>query len=141
VIIPADLLAPEGPVEVTMFPDEGTGLDGGKLNIRLDSYIDQGQAKVMDIALAEPELGVRAWALFLAFDAAYILACSRPNMENTMVEILGSKSYAKDQRDGLKALRDRYLEDYNVVLNTVVDVVNAIPRGYMTRAITNVYEY
>jgi hypothetical protein len=115
-IIPADLLAPAGPVEETLFRDETLS----DIEKRLQAYIDQAYEKINGIAFPRPDEAARLWALYLTFDAAYILACAKPGNENTMVQILGSEGYHKDQRDGIRDKRNEYRAAF-------IDMENALP--------------
>lgn len=139
-ITPADLLAPKGPVEVTLFPGESIGGSPTALESRLQEYIDQAEDKISGIAFPLPDSAVRAWSLHLTFDAAYVLAISRASMENMMTPVLGSETFSKDQRDGIKAKADLYASAYNDLLLTVPsDTIT--PRGMNTYQTRNVYEY
>ena len=141
-ITPADLLAPKGPVEVTLFPGENSEASGSastKLEIRLQEYIDRAEAKVSGVTLPDPDSATYAWALHLTFSAAYILACSRPTNENTMVAVLGSQGFSPDQRAALRSLADYYLGEYESVLAAVpvdVPLLNA-----QSRQVTNRFEW
>jgi hypothetical protein len=140
VITPADLLAPKGPVEVTLFPGESVGSAPTVLDTRLQEYIDQADTKTIGIAFPQPDDAIRAWALYLTFDAAYVLAISRASMENTMVPVLGSESFSKDQRDGLKAKASSYLTTYQELFAAVPSEV-AVSKGYTSGQTRIVYEY
>jgi hypothetical protein len=144
VILPADLLAPKGPVEVTLFPGESTPPEGGgdsPLIIRLLEYIEQAEIKSSEIAFPEPDTAVRNWALHLAFDAAYVLAISRAATENSMVPVLGSEGYMKDQRDGLKAKADAYAAAYQLLESAVTVISVEQPRSYQSRQTPIIYEW
>lgn len=138
-VTPPDLLAPAGPVEEQLFPGEGDGTAGTDLNARLTEYISQAEAKAAGIAFPEPDLAVESWALHLTFKAAYMVAVSRPANENTMVEVLGSKGFAKDQRDALLEKAKEYKQDYQNLAAAVPST--AQPVGLRTRTTKNEYEY
>jgi hypothetical protein len=143
VITPADLLAPIGPVEVTLFPgeySESSGATATKLESRLQTYIDQAYAKIDGIAFPLPDTAARAWALHLTFAAAYVLACSRPANENMMVAVLGSKGFAKDQRDALLVLSEQYAGEF-AVLEAEIPVSVPIMGSAQSRQITNIFEW
>lgn len=142
----ADLLAPVGPVEVTIFPGESTrsGDTATALEVRLQTYIDKAKAKVAELTFPQPDPAledklVRAWALYLTFMAAYRIANSRPATENAQVAVLGSTTYTKDQRDALLAEANEYKLEYE---STVVDIpTDVVPRTPQTRSTTLTFEY
>jgi hypothetical protein len=121
VINVVDLLSPAGPVERTLFPGEGDGSDGTKLEVRLQSYIDQSYDKVADIAFAEPH------------EAAYTLAISRPANENDMVPVLGSRGYQKDQRDALRAKANQYKAEYDSLESNAITASQPVNSGPQSR--------
>jgi hypothetical protein len=133
VINVVDLLSPAGPVERTLFPGEGDGSDGTKLEVRLQSYIDQSYDKVADIAFAEPDDAARAWALYLTHEAAYTLAISRPANENDMVPVLGSRGYQKDQRDALRAKANQYKAEYDSLESNAITASQPVNSGPQSR--------
>jgi hypothetical protein len=135
VVTPESLLEPEGVVNPALFPDD----DSAALMLRLQTYIDKANTTASDYAFMDTDVAVRALVLHRTFDAAYIIACSRPASEDSKVPILGSTGYAKDQRD---ALRDRslaYLAEYEKLLVQVTTVVQ--PKGYQSREVTNYFDY
>jgi hypothetical protein len=137
-VIPADLLAPTGPVEVTLFRGEGDGSPGTTLHDRLETYIGRATDEVEGIAFPRPEAAIRLYSLYLTFESAYLLACSRPTSENLQVEVLGSYGYTKDQRDALRARADEYLGLYEQMKNTIP---GGVPYGVQTRQVTNVFRW
>ena len=141
-VTPDDLLAPSGPVEAELFPDEGDGLVGTDLYERLESYIAQAVTKITDsgVVLADPDPATTAWALHLTFQAAYIGFLARPASDNTYVSVLGAESHAKDQRDALKALADLYAQEYEGII-IEVPVENATPRGVPSRTVPLEFEW
>lgn len=138
-VTPADLMAPAGPVEGTLFPGEGDGTAGTDLHTRLTEYISRAESKVAGIEFPDPDLAAEKWALHLTFDAAYMLAVSRPATENTMVQVLGSHGYAKDQRDALRELAQHYLYEYQAEEAAAPTTQN--PKGIPTRQTTNEFEW
>lgn len=141
-VTPADLLAPAGPVEDTLFRDEGDGSAGTELNVRLSSYISTSVAKVAGVAFPDQDTedaAVTAWSLYLAFKAAYMVAVANPATENAQVEIIGSKGYAKDQRDALREAAEEFYRDYELILAAIP--TDAQPYGVPTRSTTNKFEY
>ena len=131
-MIPADLLAPKGPLEPELFRDEGDGSGGTELNTRLAEYIVQAIAKT-SVTSAQ-----RAWALYLAFNAAYIIAISNPADVNFQVDILGSEGYDTDQREALQSKALEYLADYEVAKIAETDEVSRTPQS---RVVQNVFAY
>jgi hypothetical protein len=117
-IAPVDLLAPAGPVEATLFRDESMTV----VITRLQTYINRAYAKIEGKAFPLPDEAATLWALYLAFDAAYILSCALPGNENSMVQILGSEGFHKDQRDGLKNKRDEYQMAYEVLEHSLPQI-------------------
>lgn len=138
-VAPADLLAPAGPVEEELFPGEGNGTAGTELYGRLSEYITRAQEKAAGIAFPDPDAAVESWALHLTFEAAYLLSVARPANENTMVEVLGSQGFARDQRDALRSMADYYARSYHGYVAEVP--TEAQPLGAQTRQITNSYEW
>ena len=133
-----DLLAPQGPVEVTLFPGEGA--PSTALNDRLQTYIDRAVAKVGETGVSDPDPAVLAWSLHLTFTAAYIIASARPANENSMVAVLGSQGFAKDQRDTLKDLASEYAHKYEEAVSAAL-LPQPQPRGFQSREISNSFEW
>lgn len=142
-VTPADLLAPAGPVEVTLFPGEDVASEvnpgSTKLEDRLQTYIDRAVARTEGIAFPRPDDAVAMYALYLTFMAAYVLAASRPATENAQVEIIGSYGYSKDQRDALKAQANQYLTEYETLYAMVP--ISTQPATARSRQITNEFEW
>jgi hypothetical protein len=141
-ITPADLLAPAGPIEAALFPGEGDGIDGTDLYERLDAYITRAQTVTSGIAFPDPDPAVKAYSLYLAFDAAYMVSVARPSADNSLVPVLGSESYSKDQRDALKAKADLYFAEYRDLLVLVPPASGTIvPVGIPTRSTPTLFDY
>lgn len=141
-VIPADLLAPAGPVEETLFLGEGGDAPGSELETRLTTYIAQATEEVAGIAFPLPEQAdeaIAAWALYLTFNAAYLLACSRPSNENTMVPVLGQQGFSKDQRDALAKRAQSYLAQFNSLV-TAANIMSG-QVGTTSRQTAVIYEY
>lgn len=124
-----DLLAPNGPVEPTLF--QGEDIEGDVpgstiLKDRLEVYIAQASAKNAPIAFTDPDEADKLYALYLTFHAAWIVSIARPSMENAQVPVLGSESYAKDQRDALHEKALYYLDEYRGVLAEVPTTTSQI---------------
>ena len=139
-ITPADLLAPAGPVEDELFPGEGDGADPSALYTRLLSYVTQAVAKTSGIAFPDEDAAVEAWALHLTFKAAYMVAVARPATENSMVPVLGSETYTKDQRDALRAKADEYESVYAGLL-AAIPAEGEQPVGVPTRTVSLEFDY
>lgn len=117
-----DLLSPNGPVEPGLFPGEDIEGDvpgSTILKDRLGVYIAQASAKNSGISFPDADAADTAWALHLTFHAAWILSIARPSTENAQVPVLGSETYAKDQRDALYEQAEYYLGEYNELLAQV----------------------
>lgn len=109
-VTPENLIAPAGPLEKALFPGEHEEGDDTFLE-RVTAYVSQATTKAgaYDFATtAEEDAAIEAWALHLAFRAAYTLSLTRPAEEDSRIEVLGRVIYADDQRRGLKELQDYY---------------------------------
>ena len=142
-ITPSNLLAPTGPVEPELFPGESEDEGSSALLNRLTSYVAQGVAKVSGITFetaTKQDIAVEAWALYLAFRAAYTLTLARPAREDFKVEVMGETEYQSDQRDALKILADDYFGDYqNAIADTGADL--AISSGIPSYQSTNQFDW
>ena len=142
-VTPSNLLAPTGPVEPELFPGESEGEGSSALLNRLTSYVAQGVAKVSSLTFettAKEDIAVEAWALYLAFRAAYTLTLARPAREDFKVEVMGATEYQADQRDALKILADDYFGDYqNAIADTGADL--AISSGIPSYQSTNLFDW
>lgn len=140
----ADLMAPTGPVEKTLFPGEATlsvsNPEVTNLELRLEVYIQRAYSKIAGIGILQPDEAARAWALYLTFDAAYVLAVSRPAGENSQVPVIGSHTYGKDQRDGIFNRAQEYLSEYESYINAA-PAEGLIDIGTRSRAVTNKFEW
>jgi len=118
VITPADLLSPVGPLEPGFLPDTPTD----PLVDRLQIYITEGELKVLSypIVVEEPDSAVKAWALYRAFDAAYLLKSNRP--ASSSMQDLGSQSFTEGQ---IKAFQDKaldYLQAFHLIIPETASV-------------------
>ena len=137
-----DVLAPVGPVEKSMFPGEdveGTNPPATVLEDRIDEYITQAGAKNGSLGFADQDAADLAWTLHLTFMAAWRLAVARPSTDDSKVQVLGSESFQKDQRQSLRDMADDYLEEYNVLLNAIPST--AAPVGVPSHSTTNTFDY
>jgi hypothetical protein len=137
-----DLIAPNGPIEVTLFPGEDVeGEIGGStiLKDRLNIYIAQASAKNAGISFPDEDAADTAWALHLAFEAAYMVAVARPSTDNAQVAVLGSETYSKDQRDALLIKANEYLDEYLALLAEVP--TTSAQKGVPTRSTTNEFAW
>jgi hypothetical protein len=148
VITTRDLLAPVGPLEYAFFPEEEADpVDEQpprdpprtKLEVRLQVYIDQGYEKINGVVLADPDKAVVAWSLHRAFEAALLLMSARPNSEDDQVEVLGSRSFAKDQRDDFRERSRTYLAEFeDMQMKTARRLQPTTPQS---RSVHTVYDF
>jgi len=141
-ITPADLLSPVGPIEPELF--EGEDVEGDNppntiLEDRLQEYIDQAEAKNTPIGFSDQDAADKAWALHLAFSAAYMVAVARPSIDNAQVAVIGSQSYSKDQRDALLDKANEYFDEYRALLAAVP--TTAAPVGIPSRTTSLDFDY
>ena len=119
------LIAPSGPVEPELFPGEVTGDDRSKLLVRVNTYVNKGVVKATAAGFTDPsdlfDAAVEAWALYLAFDAAYTLYVMRPAEEDTQMVLLGRNRYDNDQRNALADKAMHYKELYMSLEATLGD--------------------
>lgn len=141
----AALYAPAGPVEVVFFPGEDAASVQSpsltKLDVRLDTYIAQAVVKVsVDYPSAsgsQADRAVRAYALYLTFQAAYLIKANAPGTDNSMIDGIGSQSWARDQRDAFLAKSKEYLTEYSNALYSA----SAVPSSPTSRAVHTVYDW
>ena len=116
---PNTLIAPLGPVETQLFPGEAEG-GSHMLHARMTSYVNQGVAKIAPYTFAdtdEEDLAITAYALYLAFRAAYTIMVSRPADDDTGSPVLGRQTYQKDQREALKELYQSYHSEFQMLVS------------------------
>lgn len=139
---PGSLIAPFGPVEPDMFPGEGEG-DNTALHTRLTNYIQKAEAKVSALGITDEtqvDEAVEAWALYLAFRAAYTLTLARPAEDDAQTDVLGRTRFDKDQRDGMKQLADSYFNQYQLLTMTV-DSKSAASKGVPSYQTKNNFDW
>lgn len=119
-VTPAQLLAPQGDLEASLFPGEATDA----LNMRLQGYISEGEARTSDDA------AVRAWAYHRAFHAVYIRLTTTPHQVS--FEDQGGHSYLMSQIENVYNLSRRYLEEFNALVGT--DAPGVVSRTESRRA-------
>jgi hypothetical protein len=138
---PDALIAPNGPVELSLFPGEAP--DGALLE-RMAVYVGKAEDKTSAYTFATPEreeAAVAAWALYLAFNAAYTLSLARPAEQDAGFEVLGRVLYEDDQRQGLKDLADKYFEEWLAVIAGADDGSQVLGTGVSTHTTPLTYDY
>lgn len=117
-VVAEALIAPDGPIEHDLFPGEVTDGNTQQLEVRVDAYITKAAAKAAEDGFTGSALdpATEVWALYLAFDAAYTLALSRPAEEDAQMALLGRNRYEVDQRDGIKRKALQYRDTYQAML-------------------------
>lgn len=139
----ADLVQPEGPVEPSFFPDDAPPPDTteGSVLHRLTRYIARAQAKVAAYpagSVTNVDEAVRQWALYLAFDAAYLGMATRPMMENAQVPVLGTTAYGGQQLTELRALREKYRLGFEALL---IEEPIADPNAIVSAPVRTVFQW
>ena len=112
-VTPANLLAPAGPIDPKLFP----GLGSNEMTVLLQSYIDTAslQSAVVSAPATRVNGMVKAYALYLIFDAVYIRMSSEPL--TLAVTEKGSHSYNMEQVRNMRGLSERYMTEYqNLVM-------------------------
>jgi len=137
VITPADLRSPVGPLEDGFLPDT----PGDPLVVRLQTYITEGENKVSSHpgTVADPEEAVKAWALYRAFDATFMIKSHSP--ASASMQDLGSQAFNKEQ---ILAFREKAMEYLAMFLELVPPMAEgpSISRRLMgTRSIRRQLEW
>lgn len=109
----ADLKKPKGPVTNLLFP----GVDSNVLDANLEAYIATAEADARIVA--EPDATkmdrlVRALALHLTFQDAYIEANARP-IQLSVAE-KGGHGYSTEQIRNLRTLSQNFLDEFLALL-------------------------
>lgn len=110
-VTPADLLAPNGMLESSLFPGE----DPASLETRLNTYIVEAAART------DNDAAVKAWAYHRAFLAVYIRLTSKP--ASVEFEDQGSHSYLITQIENVYRLSQEYRDEYDRLVAAEADVV------------------
>ena len=142
-VLPEDLLAPEGPVEPSLFPGEHEE-GAAALEQRLTAYINKAEAKVASYTFAnqaDEDEAVAAWSLYLTFRAAYTLALSRPAEDDSRMEVVGRTLFEADQRQGLRDMYEMYLSEYQLAVAGLDDAVSAAASGVSSHQKKIEYDY
>jgi hypothetical protein len=121
----ADLLAPRGLVESSLFPGE----DAATLEARLQAYIDEGERNT------GVEDAVKAWAYYRAFYAAYVRLTSQPSTRR--FDDQGQSSYLVTQIQNVLAEAERWKAVYDGLVSPVVEVRPASG----THSVDNTYSW
>lgn len=141
----ADLVAPVGPVELAFFEDElgpGAVLPATQMDDRLNEYIRQAYVKAAadGIPLADQDPPAKNYALYLTFDALYLIKSDAPATENLGVMGLPSETFYQQQIDAFQARAKAYLAAYNVQVAGLGTIAVAAV-GYRGGERKNVYEW
>lgn len=113
----ADLLQPLGPVAESFYPDDAPPPATGDNTVitRLTTYITRAVSKVAGYSgMSDVDGAVRLWALYLAFEAAYLIKISKPLNENMQVPVLGSFGYGSQQITELRSQMLQYKTEFDV---------------------------
>jgi hypothetical protein len=107
-ILPAQLLAPEGPITPLLFPGEGVN----ELSARLQAYLDNAALRAEVVAAPAPAQDglINAYALYTAFTDVYIRMSAQP-LTITVTE-KGGHGYSAEQIRNMKALATKYWDDF-----------------------------
>jgi len=109
-----DLMVPNGPLKYDFFSDEE-----GVVDDNLFTYIMRAQEAALPLNLVNPDPAIKAYALYLAFDALILELANAPSSAN--LDGLGGASFAKkEQLDSFREKRDEYLLLWEA-LSTVVE--------------------
>lgn len=112
-VVADDLKKPKGPVSNLLFP----GVDSNVLDANLTAYI--ATAETDPRITAEPDASktdrlVRALALYLTFQDAYIEANARPLQINVAEK--GGHGYSAEQIKNLRVLAQNFLDEFLLLL-------------------------
>lgn len=109
-VVPAQLLAPSGPITPLLFPGEDTNA----LTSRLQAYIDNAGLRSEVIAAAgdvpRADNMIIAFALWTAFTDVYIRMSAQPLTINVTEK--GGHGYNTEQLRNMKALAQKYWDDF-----------------------------
>lgn len=109
-VAPADLLlSGGGPVDLSLFPGEGSNV----ILDRLGKYIANGAADprvANQTDLVRKDNLVRAYALQQVFQGVFIRMSSEPLTLNVTEK--GGHGYSYEQIRGMKGLADKYYQDF-----------------------------
>lgn len=116
-----DLLTPNGPVDPSLFPGEGSN----ELGARLTAYIAKGTAdpRVTGMPVERRDGLVESYALYQAFRDAHLLMVAKPLTVNVAEK--GGHGFSNEQIKSLAAMRDGYLSSFNNGL--VLEVAPSAP--------------
>lgn len=105
----ADLKKPKGPITPEIFPNVASNV----LDANLEVYIDRAESEpriVNDPDQSKTDARVRAFALHLAFNDAYIEMNAKP-LQLTRAE-KGSHGYSTEQIRNMRQLSEQYLDEF-----------------------------
>lgn len=122
----ASLLAPHGPVEPDLYPDDAPPPATGEGTVlgRLTVYVDRAVATVAAVpaeTVRDAEAAIRAYALHLAFGAAYVIKTAKHISVDQKTMGLESVAYHYRQMEELRGERDRWHAEFK---GQIVHAVN-----------------
>jgi hypothetical protein len=99
---PGDLRSPTGDLGDSLFPGESSG----KLDERLQGYIDEGYSKASAAALAgdDADEAAKAWSYYRAYNAVYVRMLNNPS--TVQMERQGQTSTLWSQIEAMGKLAD-----------------------------------
>lgn len=109
-VVPAQLLAPAGPVTPLFFPGEGVP----ELSTRLQAYIDNALLRAEIIAVAGDVPRADNMTVAFVLYTTYTDVYTRMSIEPMQVAVTekGSHTYTAEQLRNIKALADKYWNDF-----------------------------
>lgn len=114
-ITPGDLRSPTGDLGDSLFPGESSG----KLDERLQGYIDEGAAKAAAASVIGEDASdlAKAWAYYRAYHAVYVRMLNDPSSVEMAGQ--GSKSSLWSQIEAMGKLADAAKATYEDLLPEV----------------------
>lgn len=107
-VVPSQLIAPVGMVELFMFPGETQT----QVETRLQAYIDEA----VDEKGSESDAATKHWAYYRAFTQVVLRLSTQA--ESVDVTDEGSHSYGSRQADRLRDLAGEHLAEWNALIET-----------------------
>ena len=104
-VTPADLVAPKGELEASLFPKEDIAASGGRLEQYLSEVNGSDEAK-------------KAYAYYRAYRAVYVRMSSTPIRAS--LDDQGSREFDKGQADRFLALSEEWRAVYDVAIAVAV---------------------
>jgi hypothetical protein len=112
-ISPGDLRSPAGDLGDSLFPGESSG----KLDERIQGYIDEGYDKAAAAGLTDPDdqdEAAQAWSYYRAYNAVYVRMLNNPS--TVTMEKQGQASTLWSQIEAMGKLADAALASYRELL-------------------------